>query len=461
MADRHTRVTVVGERKRVDLALPADAPIAEYATMLARLCGEEELEALPAAWSLAPPGGRPLTPVSSLHAADVVDGQLLYLRDAAEGEFEEPLVRDVEELVADAADSLGDLRWTPRSRAATMAALGTVWLAAGCLVPTLSGGWSAVAGGPTALGAGLVLLLTAWVLRRGSAASPAGPAALPRRLALPCALGAVPCLAVAGWFLPQVPGGSPSAAALGALVGAGAVLGAVPCVTSAAVLLFGAVTAAVVGLLTGLRADSAESAAVVAVAGYALLLLAPWLAAQLAALGLESEPAAARDDGAVLAMVHRARTVLLYWTLSVSLVLGAALAVLGASHGGYPPALACCLAIAALLRAGTFRLLSEVVPVVAAATVGLLSVLLSIPADLSAAGWLGAVPGWTGPVAVAVVGVGMLGTGAARAFRHPAGLPKRPAAVTMLGTLCGAAAVPLALGTFGVFGYLAELGHHL
>ncbi|MFE0460000.1 type VII secretion integral membrane protein EccD [Kitasatospora sp. NPDC058965] len=446
MADRHTRVTVVGEQRRVDLALPADAPIAEYVTMLAQLCGEEELEALPAAWSLAPPGGRPLSPVSSLRAAGVVDGQLLYLRDAAEGEFEEPLVRDVEELVADAADSFGDLRWTARGRAATTAALGAVWVAAGCLAAALTGGRSATAGGPTALGAGLVLLLTAWVLRRAGAA-------VPRRLALSCALGAVPCLAVAGWFLPHAHGGSPLAAALGAVVGAGAALGAVPCVASAAVLLFGAVAAAVVGLLTGLRADAVEDAAAVAVAGYALLLLAPWLAAQLAALGLEPEPAEQADD-VVLAMVRRARTVLLHWTLAVSLVLGAALAVLGASPGGYPPALACCLAVAALLRAGTFRLLPEVVPVVAAAAAGLFSALLAAPAQLSA-------PGWTGPVGVTVVGALLLGSGAVPALRRPAELPKRSAAVTMLGTLCGVAAVPLALGVFGVFGYLTAFGHHL
>lgn len=456
MADKHCRVTVIGARKRVDLAVPAAAPIAEYVTTLAHLCGEEELEALPAAWSLALVNGRTLHPVSSLSDAGVVDGQLLYLRDAAEGEFEEPLVRELDEMIAEVADSFGDLRWTSRTRAATVAVLGAAWLVAACLVPAVSGAWPGTSAGPLALGTGFILLFTAWGLRRSGTAPPGRPT-LQNRLALPLALSTVPCLAVAGWYLPDPSAGSPLGAALGAMVGAAAALGAVPSVAGAAVLVFGVAAAAVVGLLTGLRTDLAEGAAAVAVAGYGMLLAAPSLAGRLAAawpVETEEGGPAGSDDSLVRTVVLRARNVLLGWTCAVSLALAVALAVLGASHGGYAPALAGCLAVALLLRAGTFRLLGEAVPVVVCGAAGLFSALLAVPATTSA-------PDWTGPVAVAAAGAVLLGTGAALAFRRPAGRTERPKALGAVAGLCSVAAIPLAIGVFGVFQHLATYGHHL
>ncbi|MFB7124343.1 EsaB/YukD family protein [Kitasatospora sp. NPDC056273] len=445
MADGHCRVTVVGEHKRVDLAVPAAAPIAEYVTTLARLVGQEELEALPAAWSLAVPGGPTLHPVSSLREAGVQDGQLLYLRDAAEGEFEEPLIRDVDELVADVADSFGDLRWTSRARAVCATVLGALGLAAACVTAASRGGWSGAVAGPVAVGAAFVLVITGWLLGRSTLD-------LPSRLGLPIALAAVPCAAVAGWFLPDPVDGNATAAALGAMVGAGAALWAAPSVVAAAVLLFGVAGAAVVGLLEAVHADLAQGAAAVAVVGYGMLLIAPWLAGQLAALWPTERGS---EDGAVRVMVHRARTLLLCWTAAVSLLLAVALAVLGSAHGGYPPALAGCLAVAALLRAGTFRLLAEAAPVVVAGAVGLATTLLFAPEAMAA-------PGWVGPVALCVVGVLMAGTGVALSFRRTAAREaERPPALNVLGTLCGVAAVPLALGVFGVFQNLAAFGHHL
>ncbi|MEU3460554.1 type VII secretion integral membrane protein EccD [Streptomyces sp. NPDC006733] len=459
MADKHCRVTVVGTRKRVDLAVPAAAPIAEYVTTLAHLCGEEELEELPAAWSLALVNGRTLHPVSSLGDAGVVDGQLLYLRDAAEGEFEEPLVRDLDEMIAEVADSFGDLRWTPRTRAATVAVLGAAWLAAACLVPAVSASWPGRSAGPLALGLGFVLLFTAWGLRRSGAAPSAQPAqpTLPNRLALPLALATVPCLAVAGWFLPDPSAGSPLGAALGAMVGAAAALGAVPSVTGAAVLVLGVAGAGVVGLLAALRTDLTEGAAAVAVAGYGMLLAAPSLAGRLAAawpVTTEEGGVAGSDDSLVRTVVLRARNVLLGWTCAVSLVVAGCLAVLGAAHGGYAPALACCLAVALLLRAGTFRLLGEAVPVVLCGAAGLFSALLAVPATTPA-------PEWAGPVAVAAAGAVLLGTGAALAFRRPGGRTERPKALRAVAGLCSVAAIPLAIGVFGVFQHLTTYGHHL
>src|ERR1700729_1328372 len=85
MIDGRSRVTVIGTRKRVDVALPAAAPIGEHSAGLASLCGPAQASpgALPPAWSLAVAGGAPLPLSASLEESGVLDGQVLYLRDLA------------------------------------------------------------------------------------------------------------------------------------------------------------------------------------------------------------------------------------------------------------------------------------------------------------------------------------------------------------------------------------------
>src|SRR5439155_24109271 len=116
------RITVVGERGRVDLAVPARAPIAAFVTMLADLCGEPDSDAMPAAWSLAPAGGGPFQPGVSLESVGVLDGQTLYLRDVLQGEFDGPVVADIEEQVAELEDD--GTTWNARARAHTTLGLG-------------------------------------------------------------------------------------------------------------------------------------------------------------------------------------------------------------------------------------------------------------------------------------------------------------------------------------------------
>jgi len=95
MLDARSRVTVVGTRKRVDVALPTAAPIGEYVAGLAELCGQERRNPLPPAWSLALAGEAALPLDSSLGASGVTDGQILYLRDVARDPDTEPVVEDV------------------------------------------------------------------------------------------------------------------------------------------------------------------------------------------------------------------------------------------------------------------------------------------------------------------------------------------------------------------------------
>jgi hypothetical protein len=122
--DTHCRVTVVGGSRRVELALPARAPLAEFVSSLAPLCGEPESEALPPGWSLAPVGQRPLPLSASLAGAGVVDGAVLYLRDVLEGEADEPLVLDVQEAVVEADARLVTLRWDGGRGTRAVVALG-------------------------------------------------------------------------------------------------------------------------------------------------------------------------------------------------------------------------------------------------------------------------------------------------------------------------------------------------
>src|SRR5258708_12497466 len=78
-----SRGTVIGARRRVDVALPTMAPIGEYSAGLASMCGQDSRRALPPAWSLAVAGAAPLPLTASLAESGVVDGQVLSLRPLA------------------------------------------------------------------------------------------------------------------------------------------------------------------------------------------------------------------------------------------------------------------------------------------------------------------------------------------------------------------------------------------
>ena len=76
------RVTVVGPRKRVDLALPGDVPFAQLFPGIARFAGLDEaaLDRAPEGWSLQRLGEPPFEPPATPAEAGVADGELLYLR---------------------------------------------------------------------------------------------------------------------------------------------------------------------------------------------------------------------------------------------------------------------------------------------------------------------------------------------------------------------------------------------
>lgn len=89
MANEHTRVTVVGTYRSVDIALPSLSPLGEYTPRLAEICGQDGSDQLPPVWSLARADTGPFALDTALLQAGVVDGEVLYLYDLAGGPMED------------------------------------------------------------------------------------------------------------------------------------------------------------------------------------------------------------------------------------------------------------------------------------------------------------------------------------------------------------------------------------
>jgi hypothetical protein len=285
------------------------------------------------------------------------------------------------------------------------------------------------------------------------------------------ALSAVPACAVAGravvaarWAHTLESGAHPAVTPIGlalastaggALVGAFLAYAAASGVTTLAVLAAALVGSLLTELLIALRADPAQCAAVVAIGAFLLLTVAPATAGRIVASAFRrDESAGLADDEHVRAAVRTAMILLAAWGILLSLVLGTALVLLAASGSAYGAAIAGCLGLALLLRAGSAKVVIEVVPGALAGAAGLFMLLLSGPRDLH---W----PGWTVPFALAVVGAALLGYGFRRLIRRDLRELARPAWFSTVGAAVGALSIPLMLAGFGVFGTLVGLGKHL
>jgi hypothetical protein len=462
--DEHCRVTVVGERRRVDLAVPASAPIVTYVDALARLCGQPGEDALPPAWSLAPAAGRPYPADRSLAELGVVDGEILYLRDLLDGESGGPVVRDVREEVAEEVEERLERPWDARALAVTLVLLGLGLFTAALLVTGVTDRHMGGVMGAFALPGALLPPTLAWAA--GERRWP-----VPPWLRAALALSAVPIVALACWALATGPwagrlDGGPHAVLTatglgwvalvdGALVGAFLAYPAAPGVLTCSVLAASAVAAALGTGLAGAGADRVQSAAVVAVVTAALLTAVPDAAVRILAVGSSRRRAPARGGDAAAAASRAALGLVTGWTLALAAVLGVALVVLAAARSPYAAGLAACLGVALLLRAGAARSAAEVVPVALAGTAGIAALVLLGPARL---GW----PGWLAPAAAAAGSVLLLVYGLRRLTRGPEPLDAgRPWWLTDLATALAGTGIALAAGTFGLFGWFVDLGQRL
>ncbi|TXS52208.1 type VII secretion integral membrane protein EccD [Streptomyces sp. uw30] len=188
------RLTVRAPSVSVDLAVPADVPVADLLPTLLRYVGEEAEEAGldHAGWVLQRLGDAPLDEETTLARAGLADGDVLYLRPHTEALPEARL----DDLVDGIADTAARRLHTWHPEAARGLLVGTTVatvVAALVLVfrPGVTGSGSLKAA--CAAVAGLLLLAGA-----GTASRAVGD----RLSATALGLLVAPCLALAGWVLP-------------------------------------------------------------------------------------------------------------------------------------------------------------------------------------------------------------------------------------------------------------------
>ncbi len=106
MLSAYSRVTVVGDGRAVDLALPTGLPLADVVPQVLRFCAPADGIERPEAWSLARLGGPVLALGSSLAESGVVDGDVLELRPTG-SDVRPAVVEDVRDAVEDSVDAVG------------------------------------------------------------------------------------------------------------------------------------------------------------------------------------------------------------------------------------------------------------------------------------------------------------------------------------------------------------------
>ncbi|MEU3599336.1 type VII secretion integral membrane protein EccD [Streptomyces sp. NPDC006798] len=186
------RVTVRAPDTSIDLAVPADVPVADLLPTLVHYAGDDLAEQglEHGGWVLQRLGGPPLDEDASLESLGVLDGETLYLRPHTDA-LPEVLLDDLVEGVAQTMETR-PFAWTaPASRRVLL----------GLVVLTLAAGLAALAWpGPSAELRALAAAATGLLLLGGAAS--AGRAVGDAEAGAALGLAAVPYFALAGWSLP-------------------------------------------------------------------------------------------------------------------------------------------------------------------------------------------------------------------------------------------------------------------
>ncbi|MFJ2769907.1 type VII secretion integral membrane protein EccD [Streptomyces sp. NPDC087300] len=439
-----SRVTLVGEQRRVDLVLPSQEPIGLLIPEVLRLLGDQ-VGGKPMLRHLVTTDGSALAHDSTLESAGVPDGAVLRLV-RAEDAPSAPVVHDVTDEAADDLD-VRAWRWRPATRRMAAGLATVVWaLVAGVLArdefePTAVGGALLGAGALAALagvllgwvrrlGLAATLIVTAgtlgvlgtWTL--GEARSWSGAVLLAGTAASTAA-----ALLLLGWFSPL---------GRGALIGAGALVGCLMAWEAAIALQDGAGTA------TG----QARTGAVLVVVSVVMLGVLPRLALMASGLsGLDDRRSGGASVsryqvGAALTATHRG--------LALATVV---LAVSAAAAGGlvlreptvWSVLLAVVTAMVLALRARAFPLVAEVVALLVAATVVTVALMVVWLERSAAAGPLAVL------VLLALIPLVVLAVEPAEHVRVR--LRRAGDVLESMGVI---AMLPLVIGAFGVFGRLLD-----
>ncbi|NRQ39082.1 type VII secretion integral membrane protein EccD [Nonomuraea sp. NN258] len=449
-------VTIVGPRRKADLALPADIPLPHVLPGLLRALDEVGGDAAAApGWTLQRLGGAPLDLGQSLGALGVLDGEILYLRPRA-AILPPTLYDDVADVVATGVAG-GSGAWTAKHTRLTGAGGATGLLVIGALGLALSG----LAPLIVTIVAGLLALLlvaTGTMLSRAVGDSLAG--ALIGHAALPFAF-------VAGLFAPAGGGGLSAP-------GAPHVLAAFACTALAAAVAGALVSDGLSGFLgTAIAATAgaigaavsmvwAVPAAGVAAVTVAVLLalspLAPTLSFKLAKVPLPAMPTTAEElrgdnqrlDAALIqerTRVAQRHATGMIVAIGLTALLAQALLVL---DGGWVAAvMTVSLSLTLIMRARVFRGLGQRLWLVSTGLSGLAMLSLSLVAQEGTIGKLAVAIGvlW---LALMTVGIGLwLPTGKPSPFWGRAG--------DIVDVILIVQLFPLALGVLEVYSWVRGL----
>ncbi|MBF8185447.1 type VII secretion integral membrane protein EccD [Nonomuraea sp. K274] len=450
-------VTVVGPRRRADLALPADIPLPHVLPGLLRAMGELGGDAIAApGWTLQRLGGAPFDLGQSLGALGVLDGEILYLRPR---EVALPPARydDVADVVATGVRE-GRGKWEARhtralggGAASGLLVAGAVVLATGGLTPMVT---AIVAGALAVVLAGVGMAMSRAVGDSGAGAL-VGYAALPYAflagLLAPAAGGGLADLGAAQLL------GALACTALVATLGGTAIADGVPGFLGTAIAsMAGAVGAAVV-MVTG--ASAAGVAAVCVAVVMALGPLVPVLSFKLARVPLPPMPANAEelrgdnqqlDSDSVLERTGAAQRYATGMVIGITLAGIGANALLVAEGRWIAVAMSLVLSFTQLMRARVFQGVGQRLWLLLAGFAGLVAVAVEIATQVGGVAAVAAVLGllWT---AMVVVGMGVW---------LPNGRPSPfwGRAADIVEWLLIVALVPLALGVLDVYAWVRGLG---
>jgi type VII secretion integral membrane protein EccD len=452
------RVTVAAPARRIDLALPERAPLAELLPGLLTHAGEglADAGALSGGWVLRRADGAVLEPARTLAAQRVRDGEVLHLTHA-HTDWPELEYDDLVDAIATGSARAG-ATWGPRHTRLAGLGVGTLAVAL-CLAAVLRSGppWS----GPAwwSIGVASVLLAAALLLAR--AVGDTGAGAVTATVALPFAFAGGGLVFAGDRDLSDL--GAPHLLGACAALLLAAMVGLLGVVDRQAVFV-GAATVGVLGVLGGWLTtldslEGYEAAAVIAGVGLAFSpVLAP-LSIRLSRVPMPVLPRAAtdllRDDPqpprtAVYAAVLRADALLTGMVAGLALVVVPCQVLLIMSDSTAGLVLVMLLTVGYLLRARLYPIVRQRVPMLTAGLTGAvclgLGPLMSDRAELLST---------AGPVLL-LAGVVAALLGVMHSTRDASPYLGRYAEI--LEVLVVLAIVPVACSVLGLYGYVRGLG---
>ncbi|MCT9138375.1 type VII secretion integral membrane protein EccD [Streptomyces violarus] len=437
-----SRITLIGERRRVDLVLPSRESIGVLLPEVMRIL-DDRVGDRPESRHLVTPDGSALAHDSTLESAGVTDGAVLRLvrvEDAPSA----PVVHDVTDEVADDL-GLRAWRWRPAVRRVVAGCATVLWALAAGLLARGSFALSAVGAGLLAVAlscavAGVVL---------GRARRHALAATLIITAAALAVLGTWTCADAYGWNgavrLAGVAGGGTLALLLagwftpwgrGALIGAGSVAGCLVVWETAVGLQGGAETAT----------QQTRVGALLAVVSVVALGMLPRLALMASGLtGLDDRrtggvSVSRYQVGTALAATHRG---LMLATVALAVSAGAAGVLVLHTVSVWTVSLGVVVTVVLAMRARAFPLTAEVVVLLVAAGVVAARLLVVWSEHTAAAGPL---------VVLGLLAVVPLVVLAVEPAEHVRVRLRR--AGDLLESVAVIALFPLVIGVFGVYGRL-------